>query len=141
MKIWNYIFLFTTMIVIMEIVGLPTGLSSTLDTFGVTINPQTQTIEGDLSNSSNYLLIIATLIGATVASITVGILTKTFDTRLVTLPIITTVMVVFISTGWSLIKYVSNFGEFWATAIVATVFIPLGIGYALSIVDYFNGYQ
>lgn len=141
MKIWNYIVIFSVMIIILEFMGLPTGMSPTLNQFGIVVNAEAGTVGSDLVNSTQYLFIINTLLALSVGAVIVGFFTKQFDTRLATLPIITTVFVIFASTGWSLIKYVGTVGEPWAVGIIATIFAPLGIGYILSIVDYFNGYQ
>lgn len=144
MKVWNYVVIFTAMILFLEFLGIPTGLSGTLSYFGININPTThELITADLTSSNVYdylfggsgILIILAISGA----VAIGILTRSFSENLVLLPFLTTILTLFISTGWTLINYVQSIGENWLTGIIAIIFIPLGVGYILACVEWFRG--
>lgn len=132
------------MMLILEFLGIPTGLSTTLDNFGISINPNTsQLITADLENSGFFskifgntgILII--LLGG--GAIIVGLFAKSYDTSLIILPLVVMLGTLFASTFWSVIKYTQSFGQDWMTALIATIFIPLGIGFLLACVEFFRG--
>jgi len=144
MKIWNYIVFFTAMILFLEFVGVPTGLSATMDYFGVEFNPTTsELITADVLNSNFYAflfgaggLLIALGLGA---AIVVGLITRQFDMNLALIPLSTTVLVLFASTGWTIVRYVQSLGQGWLTALIATIFVPLSIAYLFAIVEFIRG--
>jgi len=143
-KLGEFVVLLLTMMVVLEFVGIPTGLSTTLSNFGVTINPATaQLINADLGNSTfwTYIFgntgILILLLGG--GAIIVGLFAKSYDTSLIILPLVTTTATLFISTFWSIIKYTQVLGQDWMTALIATIFIALGAAFVWSCVDYFAG--
>jgi len=144
MKLWNYIILLVTMMIFLEFVGIPTGLSATLENFGISINPATANlITADLESSNFFdrifgntgVLII--LLGG--GAIIVGLFAKSYDTSLVILPLIVLIGTLFASTFWTIIKYTQALGQSWMTALIATIFVPLGIGFIWSCVEFFRG--
>jgi uncharacterized membrane protein YczE len=145
MKLGNWVVMLLTMMIVLEFLGIPTGLSSTLSYFGVNINPVTsQLVSADIGNSSfwSYIFgeglgILLILLGG--GAIIVGLFAKSYDTSLVILPLITTIAGLFIGTFWSIIKYTQMLGQDWMTALIATIFIALGAGFIFSCVDYFAG--
>jgi len=145
MKIWNYIVIFLTMMMVMEFCGLHTGISGTLEIFGISINSETSNLEtGDIQNSRFYSKIfgedtgvIITLL-ATGVGIIVGLFSKSYDPSLILLPVILFVGGLFASTGLSLISYISE-DEVWMRALIGTIFLPLIAGYIWSCVEFFRG--
>lgn len=144
MKLGEYVIVLLTMMVVLEFVGVPTGLSTTLNNYGIYINPATsELISADLGASGfwDYLLgnsgVLLLLLGA--GAIIVGFFAKGYDVSLAILPIITTTAFLFISTFWSVISYVQQLNELWMTSLIATIFIGLGAGFIWSCIDYFAG--
>jgi hypothetical protein len=141
MKLWNYLVIFTTMMIFMEFVGIPTGISGTLSYFGVNINPIThQLISADLESSTFYGWLFGLsgvlIILSTVGTVIVGLFARSYDTSLVVLPAIISVGTLFTSTFIFLIQY---FSESWAQNIMVVIFVPLGIGFLWSCVEFFRG--
>lgn len=143
-KLGEFVVILLTMMVVLEFIGIPTGLSSTLGNFGITINPETsELINADIGNSSFWSSIFGStgfliaLIGG--GAIIVGLFAKGYDPSLVILPIITSTAILFISTFWSVIKYTQEMGQGWMTALISTIFIALAAGFIWSCVDYFAG--
>lgn len=145
MKLGTFVAMFVIMMIFLEFVGIPTGLSVVLENFGVTINPTThELVTADISNSTFYgwvfsssgILILLSLGGA----IIVGLFAKSYDPSLVVLPLIISVGTLFISTFVSIISYVqAESTETWIIKLVATIFIGLGVSFVWSCVDYFTG--
>jgi hypothetical protein len=134
------------MMIFLEFLGIATGFGETLRYFGININEQShELVSADLSNSSFYnfifgnegILIVLIIGGAVI----VGFFTKSFDINLILLPLVTTVFVKFAQTAWLLISYVQQVNQDWLLALIATIFIPLGVGYILAMVDWFKGIE
>ena len=146
MKLWNYIIIFITMILIIEFSGLHTGLGGTLKTFGITINPTTSELEeADIQNSSLFLRIfqtnvgiLAALLATGVGAIIVGFFAKSYDPSLILLPLIVFIGGLFASTGLALINFIPE-NETWLKALIGTIFLPLIAGYVWSCVEFFRG--
>ena len=144
MKIGEYCVVIITMIVFLQFIGMPTGLSLIAESYGISINPATGTlISADIGGSSTFLRIFGLGTGLlavlTLATVAIGFITKTFSPSLVILPLIVLTATTFIGTGWILILHVSNLNQAWATNLIATIFIGIGIAFAWSCVDYFVG--
>ena len=147
MKTWNYIIIMVTMIIFMQFTGIDTGSSDTLKVINVSIDNQTGTLNSyDVQESSLWskifgaagVGILVGLVGA-VGAVIAGLLGKSFNENLIILPLITAVLAQFIAVGINLITYANSLGEGWLTAIIATIFIPLIVGFALSLVEFFRG--
>ncbi len=144
MKLGGWMIMLITMMVVLEFTGVPTGLSGVLGTFGVDINPATaDLITADMENSGFFAKIFGNL-GILVAlaaggAIIVGLFAKSYDVSLVILPLIVFIGTTLAATSWSVIKYIQVIGQDWMTAIVATLFVAVFIGFAMSCVDYFAG--
>jgi hypothetical protein len=147
MKLGSFTVIFITMLLFMEFMGLPTGLSLTLNTLGISINPATsELVSADLENSDFYSWIFGVGIGVLIVlsgagAVIVGLFAKSYDTSLIILPFIILVAGLFTSTTWGLIKYVQDFPGAgpWMTAVVAMIMVPLGVAFIWSCVDYFAG--
>lgn len=144
MKIWNYIVIMITMLIFLEFVGFHTTAGGILGTVGININNQTSTLEsGDVTQSIFYTSLFG--IGAiliaifTGGAIIVGLFTKQFDWKIVLLPFMTGTVVLFVSTGIQIVQFAQGTGQGWLTAIIATIFLPLTVGFVFSFVEFFAG--
>jgi hypothetical protein len=145
MKLGTFTVLFVCMIMFLEFVGIPTGASLMLGTFGIDINHNTgELISADGEQSTFWgwifgagagILVILSLGGAVI----VGLFSKSFDTSLIILPLVISLGTTLSSTAWTIIKYMNTFGSSWATNIVAIIMAGLGVAFIMSCVDYFAG--
>ena len=144
-KLGNYLILLMGMMMFLEFLVIATGVSVILNTFNVQINPVDSTlIIADLENSGFFSqiftsggVLLSVIGGLTVVAI--GLFARGYDPSLVILPAVVFVGTLFASTFWLMINYAMTFNQPWLTALVATIFIPLGIGFIWSNVDYFAG--
>jgi len=145
MKFGTFVVMFVTMIMFLEFVGVPTGASVILSSFGIDINPTTaELLTADIESSNFFSWIFGSGAGVLVlivggGAIIVGLFAKSYDTSLVILPAIVSIGTLLSSTGWIIIKYMQSFGQIWATTLVGIVFIGLLIAFIMSCVDYFAG--
>ena len=144
MKLWNYMVMLVAMMIFMEFVGIPTGLSLVLNTVGININPVThELINADIESSSLFNWIFAAtgvlVVLAGGAAVIVGLFAKSYDTSLVILPAIISVGGLFAGTFGFVIQHISSYGDSWATKIVVIIFGTLGVGFLWSCVEFFRG--
>lgn len=144
MKIGEFCVVIIVMVIFLEFVGLPTGLSAITNSYGVNINNETaQLISADIENSTSYSYLfgaagILVLIGLS-GAVVVGFFTKSFDTSLVVLPLITATAGIFATTFWTTILYVKELNQVWATNMITIIFVGIGMAFIWSCVDYFRG--
>ena len=145
MKLGTFVVLFLCMIMFLEFAGIPTGAGKTLGVFGIEINSESgELTSADAEGSTFWSWIFGTGIGVLVilsvgGAVIVGLFAKSYDTSLVILPLIVSIGGLFASTVWTLIKYMNDFGQAWATSIVAIILAGAGIAFLMSCSDYFAG--
>ena len=146
MKLGGWVVMLSAMIMFLTFMGLPTGLDSILTSMGVTTNSTTSAvISADVEQSSIWGYIFGTtgilvlIIGTGVGSVLIGLFGKGYDVSLVYAPFIVAIAGVFVSTFWGIIVYVKGFEQLWMTSIIALIFGVLGLGFAMSCLDYFGG--
>jgi len=146
MKLGGWVVMLSAMVLFLTLMGLPTGLDSIMTSIGVTTNSTTSEIVSvDVEQSSIWDSIFGTtgilvlIIGTGVGSILIGLFGKGYDVSLVYAPFIVAIAGIFVSTFWGIIVYVKGFEQLWMTYIVVLIFGVLGLGFAMSCLDYFGG--
>jgi len=145
MKLGGWLVMLTAMIIFLSLLGLPTGLNSTLEQVGININQDTAQIESaDIESSSLWERIFGSGIGILVilggaAIVAIGLFARGYDPSLILIPFIVFVGGLYISTFWGIISYVATFNQTWMTSIIGLIFSTLAIGFIVSCVDYFGG--
>jgi len=145
MKLGEFCVVIIVMIVFLEFMGIPTGLSTIANSYGININPATsQLTNADMGNSSSYLYLFGAGIGiliilAAAGAIIVGLFAKTYDVSLIILPLIISTAGVFIATFWTIILYIKGFEQVWATNLVTIIMGGIGVAFIWSCVNYFAG--
>lgn len=144
MKMFNYIIIMIAMMLFLEFTGIHTGVNSTLSAIGVNINQEdSSVIEAGVDNSTFFKKvfdssgIFALLLAG--GAIIVGLFGKQFDTSLVIVPMVIYIGTTFISTFGFLLVYTIALNQNWLTALVCTIFIPLEVGFIISVIDWFGG--
>ena len=140
MKLWNYIFLFTGISLLMALAGMNVpGVSELLKVIGVTIS-STGISSFNVQNTLwNKIFGVGGLLTAIITSGAVGIGTfiYTKDKAFLMIPLITGVTFYWISVLVSLVQLKGSY-EIFGT-IVAIIGIVLTVGFIQSCVDYFLG--
>lgn len=144
MKLGNWMVMIVAMVIFLEFMGIPTGLSVILNSFGININSTTgEVINAGLDNSSFWNSIFGIsgvlILLASGGAVVVGLFAKSYDTSLIILPLIITIGGLFIITFGTIILYVKSLDVQWMTMLITTIFGTLGVGFIMSCVDYFAG--
>jgi hypothetical protein len=149
MKIWNYVFVSITMMLILTFLGFNTGFNSIFNLIGFQYTPSTGEIGNVTTSASNVYNILfgngsdisGILLALLVAggAIIVGLSTKLSTENLILLPFITGTLVLFVQTFVHIMNYaVGNFPT-WASAVILVFFIPFTIGYIVALAEMFRG--
>lgn len=132
-KVFTYAILSVGMMLIMNIMGIPTGVNTILSWIGLA-NP-TQSIDTSLF----FTAIIAVFAATTVTGIIIGTLTRSSPESYIIAPLVAG-LVVFVGTFTAIINYASaSTGSDWAYYIVLVILAPVAIGYGISLVSYWRG--
>jgi hypothetical protein len=140
MKLWNYIFLFTGLSVLMALAGLQVaGISDLLNKIGVTTSSsgiETFTMDNTLWNFIFSVdgLLVAVGVGGVIG---IGAFIYTKDKSFFILPLISGVSVYWGSMIVSIVQQKGDYGIFGT--IIAIIGIALSVGFIQSCVDYFMG--
>ena len=141
MKFWNYTIMLITLMIFLEFAGFTTGLGTTLNVFGISINSNTGVITPTLGNSGFWNFIFGTggILIAIVGAIIIGSFTRSSPENYVILPLVTFLTTTLIQTFILVISYAINTGEIWVGALISIILLPLGAGFILSAVEFFRG--
>ena len=142
MKVWNYIMIMTTMIIFLNFVGLPpVGTDNLFNETSISINSTSTTnpINVDFQNSDLFQSILIALAAGAGAAIIVGMFTRQFEWKLVVLTPMLAIAALFISTSWSIVQLAASTGESWLIMVIATIFVPMMVGFGISVMEWFAG--
>jgi len=141
MKLGGWMITLTVMCLFLALIGLNIpGVSTITDAAGITINNESaQITDFNFQGSSiwqklfglNGLLLLVSL-GSV---ITAGLYVVTKDKSILILPFLVLVAGIYISTFISIVLYVETG---WMKSLVGLIFGGLGVGFFMSILDYFT---
>ena len=143
MKFWNYIMLFTTVMLVLEFAGMETGFTSIFEDLGISFNDDNELTSADVGGSGLWdelfgitgaLLTIA----ATAGIIIVGLLSRSQVENYVLLPVTIWITTLFIGTIGLIIKSSLALGQAWMGALLGIILIPLGVGFIVSAAEFFR---
>lgn len=143
MRLGGWVMMLSAMIIFLTLIGMETGLTTTLDSLGISINQTSGEFVADIESSSIWDAIFGTagvlvLIG-TAGLVLIGLFGRGYDPSLAYAPFIVAVGALYISTFWSIISYVAGFNQWWMTSIIGLIFATLGLGFIMSCINYFGG--
>lgn len=146
MKVWSYVIICMTLILMLQFAGLKTGLTPLGQLFKLTFNENNEITGFDVTFSEFFSYLFSEGIGSLLgilAGLGVGIAASFFikgqAENFIILPFITTVLALFIQTFISVMVSVISEGVGWAAAIVSLIFVPLTIGYIVALLEFFRG--
>lgn len=150
MKVWNYIFLIITMMLVFQFAGLPSALNSVFGFLNVGFDENNQLNQTGVATSSfkQYLQpdnlfdssgagFFATLIGAGLA---LGLIVSGRSDIAIKAAFATAIFISFIPTIYFPITYALTIGASgWVTATMALIFIPFSVLFLVSLVEWVAG--
>ncbi len=145
MKLGGFVMMLTGMMLVLTFVGFPTAFTSTLDTLGFNINPETAEFVGmDVEGGGFFQKVFGSSGGVLIllggaAIVTIGLFARGYDPSLIILPFIVFIASLFIGTFGIIIKYMAGLNQGWLTAIIVIIFGALSVKFIMSLVDYFAG--
>lgn len=141
MKLGEFCVVLLVMVMFLQFMGFQTGAEVIATSYGINISSSGELNNADIGNSSSYLFIFGVGAGILIlisgAVVVVGFITRSYDPSLVILPLITATATLFAGTFWTMILYVKNLGQPWATALITIIMGGMGVAFIWSCVDYF----
>ena len=132
-KVFTYVMLSVGMILIMNSMGIPTGVSTILSWIGLA--DPTQAIDTSLF----FIAVAAVFSASAVVGIIIGTLTRSSPESYIAAAF-TGGLLVFAGTFTSVINYIqAATGNDWAAKVMLVIMAPVAIGYGISLVSYWRG--
>jgi len=132
-KVFTYAILSVGMMLIMNIMGIPTGVTTILSWVGLADPSQS------IDTSLFFTAIIAVFTATAVTGIIIGTLTRSSPESYIIAPLVAG-LVVFVGTFTSIINYSkASTGADWAYYVVLVILAPVAIGYGISLISYWRG--
>lgn len=131
-KVFTYAILSVGMMLIMNIMGMPTGVTTILSWIGLA--DPTQSIDTSLF----FTAIIAVFAATAVTGIIIGTLTRSSPESYIIAPLVAG-LVVFVGTFTQIINTASAGGQDWEYYVILVILAPVAIGYGISLISYWRG--
>lgn len=143
MKLWNYVFMATGLIIVLNVFGIETGSAELLEAIGISFNngqvtsvsTSWSTFWNLLFNSTTGILTLTGIVGG----IAVSFFAKGRLENFIILPVITGILALFVATFIEIIQSALASGSYFFGTIITVLFVPLTIGYILALVEFFRG--
>jgi len=148
MKVWNYVFISVTLMLVLTFLGIKTGLTPLLDLIGFSYNIETQTFGNMTISNSNItdtlfggsgLAGILAALAISAGAVIVGLFAKASTENLILLPFITGTLVLFIQTFAGIINYSIGTFPVWMSAVIIVIFVPFTLGFIIALAEFFRG--
>ena len=130
-KVYTYMVIAVGLTFLLKFAGLPAGGDAFISWMG---------LSGDASGIElgNFIKgIIALFVVGSGAGIAIGFLTKSSPESYLVAPIASGIFTIFIGTFVSIINYAADFG--WVYYVIYLIFVPLMIGFGISIIQFWRG--
>lgn len=147
-RVFNFVMFMTVLTLIMQFAGFGSIGTSLSDLIGFVpgeqgtvrtgLNPGSSTLWNLLFNESTGVGPLGILILAAAAGIAIGFITKTASENYVILPFITTTMILFFDSSRDILTSLSKY-PIWISGVIAVIYIPLTVGFIVTMVEWFRG--
>ena len=132
-KVFTYAILSVGMMLIMNIMGIPTGVTTILSWVGLADPNQA------IDTSLFFTAILAVFAATAITGIIIGTLTRSSPESYLLAPLVGG-LVVFVGTFTSVINYASTTtGNDWSSKVILVILAPVAIGYGISLISYWRG--
>lgn len=136
-KVTNYMMIMAGLLTILTLAGIDTGASNLITQTDILDNPQ------NFVNSGFFIQLAAALIIGTVGGIVIGYFTKSNTKDIIIGSFLGTFLIYFVADMINILVYVNGLyagtSWEWVKYVVALIFVPLIIGFVMSILDFFQG--
>lgn len=134
-KVFTYAILSVGMMLVLNIMGIPTGVSSILSWIG--LSGSSQTVDVSLFITTILAVFAGT---ALVTGIFIGLLTRSTAPESYLIAPLMAQLAVFVGTFTSVINYASAAtGNDWSSKVILVIMAPVAIGYGISLISYWRG--
>jgi len=141
MKVWNYVVICTSLMIFLQMAGIPTATSGFFELLGIEFAGSE--LQQVAFKSGGFWSKILSSSGVLIAGVAAGIiasrLTNSSPENYVLLPLITGPLALYAVSIFSVMKYALANTELYIASIVLLMLGGLGAGYVLSLAEFFRG--
>jgi len=141
MKVWNYVVICTSLLMFLQMAGIPTATAGFFDLFGIEFVGSE--LQGVAFKSGGFWSKILSSSGILIAGVASGIiaarLTNSSPENYVLLPLITGPLALYAVSIFSIMQYALANAPLYIASIVALMLSGIGAGYVLSLAEFFRG--
>lgn len=130
-KVYTYMVLSVGLTLLLRFAGIPTGADSLLTFIGLASDVS------EISSGEFFIAIIALFSVGVGAGIAISFFTKSPSETFIVAPIALGIFTVIISTFISIVNYTSGMG--FVYYLVYLLFVPLLVGFAIAIIQFWRG--
>lgn len=148
-KVWNYVFISISMMLVLTFLGFETGFTQIFELIGFQYTSSTGEIGNVTTSAGNVygvlfgdgvdlggiLLALAVAAGAVI----VGLFSKASTENLILLPFITGTLVLFVQTFVHIMNFAVGTFPIWASAVILVFFVPFTVGFIIALAEMFRG--
>lgn len=132
-KVFTYAMLSVGMLLVLNIMGIPTAASSILSWVGLADANQS------IDTSLFFIAIAAVFTATAITGIIIGTLTRSSPESYI-VAALAGGLLVFVGTFTSIINYTNAAtGNDWMSKIILVIMAPIAIGYGIALVSYWRG--
>lgn len=132
MRMFNFIIMITTLMIVFNLAGINTTTGYLLSKTGIIDAPE------NFANSAFVLQIVAILALVTATGIIIGFFTKTSPEAYLVAPL-ASILVLFIGDILFILNYAKANYSAWVSNILLVIMVPIAIGYAITVIDWWRG--
>lgn len=151
MKLWNYVVMITFLSILLEMAGISSGFDDIFRLIGLNLdNIGNECIENatcrvwDFSISkflgslfSKEGLDIGILTALTLGGVVAGLLYRAPIEKVVSIPFITGTVYLYIKVFANIVNYSASYSS-WVVYTIVALMVPLGVGFAYSVFDWWS---
>lgn len=134
-RVFTFVIVMTAMALLFEFLGFGFFGPTLMAKLGIT--ESTVDTGYDLKSTTFYLA-VAAILATAAGGIAVSFFTRTASENYVILPFIAASMILFIDVVAGILQQAGSY-EPWISAILMVIFLPLSIGYIVTMVEFFRG--
>ena len=132
-KVFTYVMLSVGMMLILNSMGIPTGVTSILSWVGLANSNQS------IDTSLFFTALASVFAATTVVGIIIGTFTRASPESYIVAPLVAG-LIVFVGTFTAIINYAkTTTGSDWTYYLTLVLLSPVAIGYGISLISYWRG--
>jgi hypothetical protein len=131
-RVYTYVVMSAGLILMLQMAGIPTAIGKIAAFFGLSLTAQS------ISLSDFFIAAGAVMAAAVVSGVGIGLLTRSSPDSYLIAPM-ASVLLLLVGTFTSVADYAFSNYSGWVASLAALIFLPIAIGFVISLVEFIRG--